>query len=57
MTDQILVCANCGNEFLFTVGEQEFYKSKGLPAPKYCPICRSIKSQEKKLPPKPKPSI
>lgn len=53
MTDQILICANCGNEFLLTAGEQEFYLSKKLELPKLCPICRSIKSQEKKLPPKP----
>ncbi|WP_045144444.1 zinc-ribbon domain containing protein, partial [Clostridium butyricum] len=28
MTDKTIVCRDCGNEFIFTVGEQEFYKEK-----------------------------
>lgn len=40
MGDKIIVCEDCGQEFAFTVGEQEFYKSKGLAEPKYCMICR-----------------
>ena len=28
MTDKTLVCRDCGAEFVFTVGEQEFYKKK-----------------------------
>ncbi|NFL94645.1 cytochrome C551, partial [Clostridium botulinum] len=26
MTDKTIVCRDCGSEFVFTVGEQEFYK-------------------------------
>jgi len=39
-TDKTIICDDCGQEFVFTVGEQEFYQQKGLPDPKYCLICR-----------------
>ena len=29
-TDKTLVCKDCGNEFVFTAGEQEFYAEKGF---------------------------
>ena len=36
-----LICSDCGNEFPFTVGEQEFYAEKGFNnEPKRCKICR-----------------
>ena len=39
--DQRLTCVNCGEEFLFTAGEQEFYKERGLShAPTRCKRCR-----------------
>ena len=39
--DKTLVCQDCGNEFVFTAGEQEFYKEKGLDnEPKRCVECR-----------------
>ena len=28
--DETLVCKECGNEFVFTAGEQKFYKEKGV---------------------------
>ena len=28
--DKILVCKECGNEFTFTAGEQEFYAERGF---------------------------
>lgn len=40
MTDITLICADCGNEFVFTEGEQEFYQQKGIETPRYCLICR-----------------
>ena len=40
--DKTLVCQDCGNEFVFTAGEQEFYKEKGLDnEPKRCKDCRN----------------
>ena len=36
--DEKLVCEDCGKEFTFTAGEQEFYAEKGLVnKPKSCP--------------------
>ena len=29
--DKTLVCKECGKEFVFTAGEQEFYAERGLP--------------------------
>ena len=40
-TDKTLVCQDCDNEFVFTAGEQAFYKEKGLEnEPKRCKECR-----------------
>ena len=42
LTDKTLVCRDCGQEFNFTAGEQEFYASRGLQnEPKRCPQCRA----------------
>ena len=45
--DKKLVCKDCGNEFIFTAGEQEFYAAKGFQnEPLRCKDCRdSRKSQ------------
>ena len=40
-SDKSLVCADCGADFVFTAGEQEFHSSKGFTAePRRCPDCR-----------------
>ena len=42
--DETLVCKECGNEFVFTVGEQKFYAEKGFTnKPKTCKACRDAK--------------
>ena len=42
LADRTLICADCGSDFTFTVGEQQFYQMKGLMnEPKRCPSCRS----------------
>jgi len=42
--DKTLVCCDCGQEFTFTAGEQEFYKEKGFEnEPKRCKACRDKK--------------
>ncbi len=39
--DMSLVCRSCGETFIFTAGEQEFYADKGfLNEPTRCPKCR-----------------
>jgi len=45
--DQTLTCEDCGKEFVFSAGEQEFYAQKGLTnTPKRCPECRKIRRQK-----------
>jgi CxxC-x17-CxxC domain-containing protein len=40
-SDKTLTCRDCRNEFVFTVGEQEFYAEKGFTnEPSRCPDCR-----------------
>ena len=41
MKDKIIICIDCSQEFAWTVDEQEYFKSKGLLAPKRCMICRA----------------
>ena len=42
--DKTLRCRDCGQDFIFTVGEQEFYQQKGLMnEPGRCPSCRSAR--------------
>ena len=39
--DKTLVCRDCGNEFVFTAGEQAFYSEKGFQnEPTRCKDCR-----------------
>ncbi len=42
--DKTLTCRDCGTEFVFTAGEQEFYASKGfVNEPTRCPSCRQAR--------------
>ena len=39
--DKTLTCCECGQEFVFTASEQEFYAEKGFTnEPRRCPACR-----------------
>ena len=39
--DKTLVCKDCGKEFIFSAGEQEFYKDRGFEnEPTRCRDCR-----------------
>src|SRR4051812_49449325 len=41
-SDRTLTCRDCGQQFTFTSGEQEFYQSRGLTNdPGRCPECRA----------------
>lgn len=43
-TDKTLTCKDCGQEFIWTSGEQEFYASRGLVnEPGRCPACRAAR--------------
>ena len=44
--DKTLTCRDCGQEFVWTAGEQEFYQSRGLTnEPGRCPDCRRARKQ------------
>ena len=46
--DKTLVCRDCGAEFVFSAGEQEFYQSRGLEnEPGRCPDCRAARRQDR----------
>lgn len=47
--DLILKCWDCGNRFTFSVGEQKFFKQKGLSHPKRCSKCRDKGFEENLL--------
>lgn len=56
--DMPLICSNCGTQFIFTAGEQEFYANKGfLHEPTRCPTCRRQRgpSNERTGPSEPRP--
>ena len=57
--DKTLTCKECGKEFIFTAGEQEFYAEKGFEnEPARCRDCRDKRrrsqpvqtSQRRRLP-------
>ena len=40
--DRTLTCRDCGESFVFSSGEQEFFATKGLANdPQRCPACRA----------------
>jgi len=42
--DKSIACRDCGNTFVFTVGEQEFFASRGFTnEPSRCPECRAAR--------------
>lgn len=43
MVDREIICKTCQTVFVWTAGEQEFYKEKGLNEPRNCRNCREKK--------------
>lgn len=39
--DLQLACCDCGEQFVFSGKDQEFYDQKGFQHPKRCPVCRA----------------
>ena len=49
--DKTLTCKECGNEFVFTAGEQEFYAEKGfVNEPQRCKECRDKRKAAARAP-------
>ena len=43
MADQVVTCADCGQDFVFTESEQAFYADRGFSTPRRCGACRAAK--------------
>ncbi|MBZ4665461.1 zinc-ribbon domain containing protein [Mahella sp.] len=47
--DKVLVCKDCGREFVFTAGEQEFYAERGFQnEPARCKDCRDSRKANRR---------
>lgn len=48
--DKTIHCRDCGMDFVFSAGEQQFYAEKGLVnEPQRCPSCRAVAKQNRAL--------
>lgn len=47
MSDRTLTCRDCGQEFVFTQGEQEFYSQRGFSDPQRCGSCRQARKTQR----------
>jgi hypothetical protein len=45
--DIYLTCMDCSGEFLYAIGEQRFFRERGLAAPKRCKGCRLERRQKR----------
>ena len=47
LEDKYLVCSenSCGDKYVFSARDQEFFAEKGFGEPKRCPACRKAKKQ------------
>ena len=41
--DRLLECVDCGDQFVWTAGEQLYFAEKGLAPVKRCPKCREFR--------------
>ncbi len=53
LQDKVLICADCGEEFVFTVDAQEYFLGKGfMEEPKRCKTCytqlKKLKREQQK---------
>jgi CxxC-x17-CxxC domain-containing protein len=45
-SDRTLTCADCGQEFVFTASEQQFYADRGFSDPRRCRNCRAARKAQ-----------
>jgi hypothetical protein len=49
LQDKVLICADCGEEFVFTVDAQEYFLQKGfMEEPKRCKTCYTQRKKQKR---------
>jgi len=46
-TEKTLTCQDCGQSFVFSADDQEFFAGKGYSEPKRCPSCRQARKTER----------
>ena len=49
MSDKTITCHECGREFTFTAGEQEWFAQRNLSEPKYCRDCRQKRREQREM--------
>lgn len=47
LSDIVITCRDCGNSFVFSPSEQEFFRSKGFSNPTRCPNCRQARKKSR----------
>ncbi|MFQ5823820.1 MAG: zinc-ribbon domain-containing protein [bacterium] len=48
MSDKTLTCVECGQEFIFSADEQQFYSERGFQEPKRCKPCREKRKRDRR---------
>ena len=49
MADKTITCKECGEQFIFSQSEQDFYNEKGFEnEPQRCPDCRAAKKAQRR---------
>ena len=49
LRDKVLICADCGEEFAFTVDAQEYFLEQGfMEEPKRCKTCYTMRKRQKR---------
>lgn len=48
MSDKTLTCVECGEEFIFSDEEQQFYSERGFQEPKRCKPCRDKRKRDRR---------
>lgn len=46
-SDRTMTCADCGQEFVFSASEQQFYADRGFSDPRRCPTCRQARKAQR----------
>lgn len=42
---EIIVCAECGDQFVWSAKDQQFYEERGFVRPRRCPKCRKARRE------------
>jgi CxxC-x17-CxxC domain-containing protein len=46
--DKDLTCSDCGQQFVFSESEQQFYADRGFTEPRRCPSCRAARKSQQR---------